>query len=216
MNKKIADLEFGKEGEIRTQKLLESLFGPLEDQNESDENSLFDFKNDHVYVEVKRRRVTKAKYPDTMVGENKVIEGFNLQLAGFRVFFAFDFVDKLCLWELNRDEYEVRHGGRYDRGRPEIKSYCYIPIEYLMDIKQDAHKIAAECPEARIHHQEAVRQVAGEDAGRDHQVESEEAQEAGQEAKEVKALEPEGPGDDTFLNHHDDEVVVVPRESDSD
>ena len=127
MNKKIADLEFGKEGEIRTQKLLESLFGPLEDQNETDENSLFDFKNDHVYVEVKRRRVTKAKYPDTMVGENKVIEGFNLQTAGYRVFFAFDFVDKLCLWELNRDEYEVRHGGRYDRGRPEIKWYCYIP-----------------------------------------------------------------------------------------
>jgi hypothetical protein len=89
MNKKIADLEFGKEGEIRTQKLLESLFGPLEDQNETDENSLFDFKNDHVYVEVKRRRVTKAKYPDTMVGENKVIEGFNLQTAGYRVFFAF-------------------------------------------------------------------------------------------------------------------------------
>ena len=215
MNKKFADLEFGKEGEMRTQKSLEGLFGPLEDQNETDKNCLFDFKNDQVYVEVKRRRVTKAKYPDTMVGENKVVEGFNLQTAGYRVFFAFDFVDKLCLWELNRDEYEVRHGGRCDRGQAEIKSYCYIPIEYLMDIKQDAHKIAAERPEARIHHQEAVRQAAGQDAGRDHQVQQEEAQEAGLQ-EEVKALGPEGSHDDTFLKHRDDDLVVVPRESDSD
>ena len=213
MNKKFADLEFGREGEIRTQKLLEKVFGSLEDQNETNKSSLFDFKNEHVYVEVKRRRVTKIKYPDTMVGENKVVEGFKLQTAGYRVFFAFDFVDTLCLWELNRDEYEVRHGGRWDRGGPEIKSYCYIPIEYLMDIKQDAHKITAECPEARIHHEEAVRQAAGQDAGRNHQGEQEEAQEAGQEREEVKALgpeDPEGEDDDTFLIHRDDD------ESDSD
>ena len=30
-----------------------------------------------------------------------------------------------CLWELNRDEYEVRHEGRYDRGTPEIKSFDF-------------------------------------------------------------------------------------------
>ena len=85
-----------------------------------------------------------------------------------------------------------------------------------MDIKQDAHKIAAECPEARIHHQEAVRQVAGEDAGRDHQIQSEEAQEAGLQGEEVRALGPEGTDDDTFLNARAEDLVVVPRESDSD
>ena len=53
--------------------------------NETDKNSLFDFKNDGIYIDVKRRRVTKRKYPDTMVGENKVVEGFKLQTNGYRV-----------------------------------------------------------------------------------------------------------------------------------
>ena len=88
---------------------MERLFGPLEETKTMDE---FDFKNEQFVIELKSRRVTRDKYPSTMVGENKVIKGFEYQLAGRRVFFVFDFVDCMCLWELDRDEYDVRHGGR--------------------------------------------------------------------------------------------------------
>ena len=89
-DKKMTDLSFGKDNEIRVKQRLGRLFGPLEDTGAMDE---FDFKNDRFYIELKTRRVTKNKYPSTMVGENKVVKGFELQMAGFRVFFVFDFVD---------------------------------------------------------------------------------------------------------------------------
>jgi hypothetical protein len=132
-----------------------------------------------------------------MVGENKVLKGFEHQLAGKRVFFVFDFVDCMCIWELDRDEYEVRHGGRTDRGIAEIKSYCYVHTNYLMDVKEDANEITADRLEAGIHHEEAVRQAPGEDAGRDHQAQPEE----GQETEETEAQEEVE--DDTSLIHRD-------------
>ena len=77
-----------------------------------------------------------------------------------------------------------------------------------MDIKQDALKITAERPEARIHHEETIRQTTHEDAGRDHQVEQGEGEETREESREeVKTLDPddpEGEDDDTFLFHRDD------------
>ena len=198
----MTDLSFGKDNEIRVKKRLERLFGPLEDTGTMDE---FDFKNDGFYIELKTRRVTKTKYPTTMVGENKVIKGFEHQMAGKRVFFVFDFVDCMCIWELNRDEYHVKHGGRWDRGTPEIKSYCYIPTKYLLEVKEDADKITAERTEAGLYHEEAVRQAAVEDAGRDHPEQPEARQEAGQE----EALRPEGSDDDTFLTHRDQDEPVL-------
>ena len=216
-DKKIADLSFGKDNEIRVKQRLERLFGPLEETKTMDE---FDFKNEQFVIELKSRRVTRDKYPSTMVGENKVVKGFEYQLAGRRVFFVFDFVDCMCLWELNRDEYDVRHGGRWDRGKAEIKSYCYIPRKYLLTVKEDADKITAECVEAGLHHEEAVRQAPGEDAGRDHQEQQEEAQETGppQESgpQEEEVERSEGTDDDTFLLHRDDDEPVIIEHSESD
>ena len=217
MNDKIIqDLSFGKDNEIRVRGRLERLFGPLETTDANDE---FDFKNDSFYIELKTRRVTKDKYPSTMVGENKVIKGFEHQIAGKRVFFVFDFVDCMCLWELNRDEYRVKHGGRWDRGRPEIKSYCYIPTKYLLQVKEDADKITAERTEAGLHHEEAVRQAAAENAGRDHPAQQEEGQEAGEEGEALGPPDPddpEGEDDDTFLLHRDDDEPVVIDNTDSE
>jgi hypothetical protein len=207
-DKKIADLSFGQDNEIRVRQRLERLFGPLETTAQMDE---FDFKNDNFIIELKTRRVTKNKYPSTMVGENKVVKGFEHQIAGKRVFFVFDFVDCMCLWELNRDEYHVKHGGRWDRGKAEIKSYCYIPTKYLLEVKEDADKITAERTEAGTHHEEAVRQATVQNAGRNHQEQQEEGQEAGQEdGPQEEALgpeDPEGEDDDTFLVHRDSDAA---------
>jgi len=211
-DKKMIDLSFGKDNEIRVKQRLERLFGPLQETQPMDE---FDFKNDGFYIELKTRRVTKNKYPTTMVGENKVIKGFEHQLAGKRVFFVFDFVDCMCIWELNRDEYHVKHGGRCDRGRPEIKSYCYIPIKYLLEVKEDADKISAERTEAGLHHEEAVRQAAVQDAGRDHQAQQGEGQEAGPEEALGLGSE-EGSDDDTFLLHRGGDEPVLVENTDSD
>ena len=212
--KETVDLSFGKDNEIRVKQRLERLFGPLQGTEPTDE---FDFKNDGFYIELKTRRITKNKYPTTMVGENKVIKGFEHQVAGFRVFFVFDFVDCMCIWELNRDEYHVKHGGRWDRGTPEIKSYCYIPTKYLLEVKEDADKITAERTEAGLHHEEAIRQAAAQDAGRDHPEQPEEGQETGEESGgQEEALGPEGSDDDTFLLHRDDDETVVVDPTDSD
>ena len=216
MNSKVTtDLSFGKDNEIRVKQRLQALFGPLEETDPMDE---FDFKNDNFYIELKTRRVTKNKYHTTMVGENKVIKGFEHQLAGKRVFFVFDFVDCMCIWELDRDEYEVRHGGRTDRGIAEIKSYCYIHRNYLLDVKEDADKITAERTEAGSHHEEAVRQTPLQDAGRDHQAQPEEGQEtSSQETSqgEEEVLGLEGSDDDTHLLHRDDAPILI-ENTDSD
>jgi len=204
--KKTADLSFGMDNEIRVMCRLEGLFGVLKPTKPMDE---FDFENEGFRIELKTRRVTMAKYDTTMVGENKVIKGFEHQIAGRRVFFVFDFVDCMCIWELNRDEYHIKHGGRFDRGRPEIKSYCYIPIKYLLQVKEDADKITAERTEAGLHHEEAVRQVADKDAGRDHPEQQEEGQEAEDQGEALGSDSAEGSDDDTFLLHRDDDEAVM-------
>ena len=211
-DKKIADLSFGMDNEIRVRCRLEALFGVLKRTKPMDE---FDLENKEFCIELKTRRVTKTKYATTMVGENKVIKGFEHQIAGKRVFFVFDFVDCMCIWELNRDEYHVKHGGRYDRGTPEIKSYCYIPIKYLLQVKEDADKITAERTEAGLHHEEAVRQAAVQDAGRDHQAQQGEGQEAGPEEALGLGSE-EGSDDDTFLLHRGGDEPVLVENTDSD
>ena len=94
--KKTADLSFGMDNEIRVMCRLEGLFGVLKPTKPMDE---FDFENEGFRIELKTRRVTMAKYDTTMVGENKVIKGFEHQIAGRRVFFVFDFVDCMCIWD---------------------------------------------------------------------------------------------------------------------
>lgn len=142
-----ADVDLGDQFEADILPRLEEHYGPLRRNSEQNRNSTFDFSNDKVFVEVKRRRNTKYKYPTTMVGENKVSEGLQLQALGYKVVFVFGFTDVTCIWHLNRDEYEVHHGGRWDRGTPEIKSYCYVPIKYLNDITNATQDLTPLCLE---------------------------------------------------------------------
>ena len=128
------DETMGESFERKIQPTLEGIFGPLTKRSDTDKYDEFDFSNERYFIDAKARRNSKHAYPTTMVGENKVIAGLNLLMRGYEVYFVFGFSDVSCLWRLDREQYEVSHGGRTDRGTPEIKSYCYIPVKYLKDI----------------------------------------------------------------------------------
>ena len=145
-----SDVTVGDKFEREIHPVLEGIFGPLTKRSDADANDTFDFSNDRVFIDAKARRNTKNKYPTTMVGENKVIQGLNLMMRGYDVFFVFGFTDGNYLWKLNRDEYEVSHGGRMDRGGPEIKSYCYVPVKYLQEIITNAETTTISLEQARI------------------------------------------------------------------
>ena len=131
---KLADLKFGfaKEKEIMPE--LEAYFETK--LEETSKRHLFDFKSDKIIIELKSRRVNKNKYMSTMVGINKIEEGHKYLEKGFEVYFAFKFKDALSYYELTKDTPRkwTRDGGRCDRGRKEIKKYCFIPTSKLIDI----------------------------------------------------------------------------------
>lgn len=93
----------------------------------------FDFYSDNSLVELKTRKNNYRTYPTTMVGYNK-IEYAN-KFPEKNIYFVFKFLDGLYYYKYNKDDkLDFGLGGRRDRGRDEIKDYCYIPIELLKKI----------------------------------------------------------------------------------
>ena len=154
-----SDVNMGDKYEAKMKPILEQRFGNLCQRSKNDKDDVFDFSNDRVYIDTKCRRCTKNQYPSTMVGENKVLAGLQKMTQGFEVYFVFGFTDQDCIWRLDREQYEIRYGGRSDRGMDEIKSYCYVPIEYLEDIINNADCSPEESFEGRMDHAETVQRL---------------------------------------------------------
>jgi len=92
----------------------------------------FDFEGDTALFEVKTRRNKLADYPTTMVGYNKILACQNCEKD---VYFIFQFTDGNYYYKYSKDEtFEIKIGGRYDRGSIEKNYYYYIPIEKLIKI----------------------------------------------------------------------------------
>ena len=131
MFKKSYDYNYGITKELQLlptikQFLNDNTIYKLENSNE------FDFKGDNKYIELKSRRNNYLKYPTTMIGYNKIKKASTLDEY---VYFFFSFEDGLYYWLYDKDyELEIKREGRFDRGRPEINDYCYIPIEMLIKI----------------------------------------------------------------------------------
>jgi hypothetical protein len=52
-------------------------------------------------------------------------------------YFAFSFTDGLFYIKYDSkvfSKFEVGEGGRFDRGRPELNQYCFIPVEHLVKL----------------------------------------------------------------------------------
>ena len=120
------DLSFGFSQECKLQPLIETITGVL---NRTQPYDIFDYYNDTYLVELKSRNNHYSKYPTTMVGYNKLVAADKSNKV---VLFFFKFTDGLYYHKYNPlIEYTIQTGGRCDRGRPEYKKYCYIPINFL-------------------------------------------------------------------------------------
>ena len=94
--------------------------------------STFDFKGNQKYIELKTRRVNYNKYPTTMIGYNKIMKALEINED---VYFIFNLTDGIYYYKFDKEyELEIKKGGRFDRGRPEINDYVYLPIELLIKI----------------------------------------------------------------------------------
>ena len=97
--------------------------------------ALFDYESPDTKIELKARTIAHNKYPTTMVGENKVRVAEGDPSCAY--YFAFAFTDGLYWIKYDKDlflTFDVREGGRYDRGRPELRPYRYIPITALTKV----------------------------------------------------------------------------------
>ena len=98
--------------------------------------------NGDLYIEFKGRTNAREKYATTMVGATKVrwLQDYQKGL------FVFGFTDGF--FSIRYDEalfktFEVRKGGRCDRGIPELSQYYYIPVELLDPISCTRHSLQA-------------------------------------------------------------------------
>ena len=129
------DLKFGNLKEIEE---LGKIRNKFHQSLKKVENNyfVFDYLCDNCYVELKSRRNTHDKYPDTMVGKNKIDYA---EKSDRPVYFCFSFTDGLYFWKHNKEDFEngnveYRIGGRNDRGKEEYKNYAFIKTKILEKI----------------------------------------------------------------------------------
>jgi len=129
------DVEFGLKKEMEQLQMIRDIFcKKLKKTN--NKWFVFDYSCEDCYVELKSRRCNHDKYPDTMIGLNKI----NYCAHTTRpVYFCFSFEDGLYYWRYNKLDIDygnvtIRKGGRTDRGIDETKDYAYIRTEILKKV----------------------------------------------------------------------------------
>jgi len=127
------DLEYGLNKELEILDLLRNKFGESITKTIDKFNS-FDFEGDNIKIELKSRRNTSYYYPTTMIGHRKVLAAKDKDI---QYYYVFKYTDKVLYCEYNKDDFknfEVKKGGREDRGKIETDNYIYIPIEYMKQL----------------------------------------------------------------------------------
>ena len=99
------DLMFGREKEDENLTLIRSAI----DENLQKSVSNFyviDFSSKDCYIELKSRRCEKDKYPDTMIGINKINFAKKSEKP---TYFCFSFTDGLYCWKYDEEEAEITY-----------------------------------------------------------------------------------------------------------
>ena len=131
MDKFKIDEDFGKEQENKAEEYIQTYFKQTTLKKLSKFNK-FDFEGDTALFEVKTRRNNYNKYPSTMIGYNKILACKKCEKD---VYFIFQYLDGNYYYKYSNDEsFEIKKGGRFDRGKIESNYYCFIPIEKLIKI----------------------------------------------------------------------------------
>lgn len=121
------DHRLGFSSEERNYKIIRATFG--KDLNPTSRWNPFDFESETTVIELKTRRCPSTQYPDTMVPEHKIKK----IPPGKECIFVFSFTDGMFYHKYDsKITYRVAKSGRYDRGRPEICDYCFIPVKDLI------------------------------------------------------------------------------------
>ena len=106
-------------------------------QRSTNKFSPFDYLNESntVFVELKTRTNARDKYPTTMLPFSKVKIAEKNPMNAY--YFVFKYTDGIYYIKYDKDRfasYEVRQGGRFDRGCPELNQYIYIPVTDLVQL----------------------------------------------------------------------------------
>jgi len=129
------DLDYGLQKEKENLDMIKTIFDKSL-KKVTDKYFCFDFSSETCYVELKSRRCMHDKYPNTMVGKNKLDYASHTKRP---VYFVFAFDDGAYYWKYNEEDMTngnvvIRQGGRTDRGIDELKDYGYIKTELLIKI----------------------------------------------------------------------------------
>jgi hypothetical protein len=115
--------------EIKLKGSIETITGPL---IHTQEFHPYDYKNisGNLFVELKCRNCLKNTYPTTMISMYKI----NKMKPENEYYFFFNFHDGLYYWKYTINTFDIKTGGRYDRGNPELNKYLFIPVNKLTSV----------------------------------------------------------------------------------
>jgi len=125
-----ADLQFGMDMEDRVLTLLKEKVN--KNIIQTPKYHSFDYldASNNTFYELKTRRVKHDTYGDTMCGYCKL--KFAKENTDNNYIFLFKFTDGLYYHKWDKyKHYDMRAGGRCDRGKVEISNYFYIKKEDL-------------------------------------------------------------------------------------
>ena len=131
------DYALGMDAEDKLLQVFCDKFGEVE--RTTKKSTPYDYLGDNVYIELKTRRNTKNQFYTTMIGKNKLDWASSVmnEKPETKIYFAFNFTDGVYYWEYKSDDlFDItfKQGGRWDRGKAEVKEYAYIPVKKLISI----------------------------------------------------------------------------------
>jgi hypothetical protein len=128
------DIKNGLKSEKAILPLLKKKFNDDSIVKTTDKYCVYDFEGKHCRIEVKTRTNEYNRYPTTLLGSNKV---YNAESFQGEYYFVFVFTDKAYYIKYDAelfDSFDVKDGGRSDRGMQETSKYYFVPIIELQPL----------------------------------------------------------------------------------
>lgn len=94
--------KFGKNEEKKLLILLKEKFKNIKHTIEKYNNWDFEDEDNKIKIEVKSRTIKSDHYNSAVLGSNKIYNGKKLLKEGYRIFYIFNYTDKIFYYELNK------------------------------------------------------------------------------------------------------------------